>query len=101
MKLLELERQREALQHQIMQDRLDIVHASQQWREASQPFDRAWLKVARYKGVALTMISLGTAWKARRNRKQSPKNKKGLAGVMRKVMLGYTLYNRGKGLIKR
>ena len=98
MKLRELEIRRAQLEHQILQDRLDISHSARDWLEATAPMDRGWQKVARYKGVILAGASLATAWRARRNRRHE---RKGIARHLRKGILAYTMFKRARGLLSR
>lgn len=59
MKSAELAARRRHFEHRIVQERIELLAATREWRAATAPIDQGWHQLMRYKGPLL--LGAGTA----------------------------------------
>ncbi|WP_110685305.1 YqjK-like family protein [Salinicola aestuarinus] len=86
------EQQIEAIEQQILQHRLETTAAMREWRDATAPIDRGWEKLTQLK---VPLMAAGSLFAMRTARKPRSTGR-----LLRRVMTGFLMYNRGKALYK-
>ncbi|WP_110668495.1 YqjK-like family protein [Salinicola halophilus] len=86
------EQQIEALEQQILQDRLEMTAAMRDWRDATAPIDRGWEKMMQLK---VPLMAAGSLFAMRTARKPRATGR-----ILRRALTGFLMYNRGKALYK-
>lgn len=81
-------KRREELEAEILQQRIDMVMALRDWREATAPIDRGWQRLAQWRTA---FYALGGFAAIRALRKPRSTGK-----LMGKLLTGAMLFNRGR-----
>ncbi|GHB29486.1 YqjK-like family protein [Salinicola rhizosphaerae] len=86
------QQQIDALEHEILQQRLDMTASMREWRDATAPIDNAWSKLMSWRTPLLAAGSLLAFRGARKPRSTGRLFKRALTGLM--------MYNRGRALYR-
>ncbi|WFF43281.1 hypothetical protein EVC62_18295 [Salinicola endophyticus] len=82
----------EALEHEILQQRLEMTAAMREWRDATAPIDNAWDKLMSWR---VPLMAAGSLFALRSARKPRATGR-----MLRRALTGLMMYNRGKALYR-
>lgn len=86
------QQQIDELEHEILQQRLDMTAAMREWRDATAPIDNAWSKLMSWRAPLLAVGSLLAFRGARKPRSTGR--------LFKRALTGFMMYNRGRALYR-
>lgn len=86
------QQQIDAIEDEILQQRLDMTSAMREWRDATAPIDNAWDKMMSWRVPLMAFGGLVVMRGARRPRSAGR--------LFKRALTGFMMYNRGKALYR-
>ncbi|KAA0020933.1 hypothetical protein F0A16_03920 [Salinicola corii] len=86
------QQQLDALEDEILQQRLDMTAAMREWRDATAPIDNAWNKMMSWR---VPLMAVGGLLAMRSARKPRSTGR-----LFKRALTGFMMYNRGRALYR-